>query len=465
MNHIKIPDILKKMNEIFVQHGYKAYLVGGAVRDMLMGKEPHDWDVTTDATPEQVMSIFRKVIPTGIAHGTVTVHFMKNEIEVTTFRTESDYSDGRHPDKVEYTGNIEEDLSRRDFTINAIASYLGDGTITDPFHGRDDIKRKVIRTVGNPLERFSEDGLRPVRAVRFSAQLGFEIERETLKAISEPEILKKTSGISLERFRDELLKLMKSEKPSAGLKLMEESGILDIFIPEFKKCRGCIQGDFRGYHQFDVLDHLFYACDGAPASKQNVRLAALFHDIGKPDVKRVIPTPQGDQFTFYNHEAKSQQITKEILFRLKFSNAEIANICHLVVNHMFNYTQDWTDAAVRRFLAKIQAENLEDLYDLRLADIYGMNNAPVRGQDSRTIALLNELKDRISKETEKNSVLSLKQLAVNGKDLMKNGISAGKDLGFVLNQLLETVLEDPSQNEKEQLIKIALNIYKKRIEK
>ena len=465
MNHIKIPDILKKMNEIFAQHGYKAYLVGGAVRDMLMGKEPHDWDVTTDATPEQVMSIFRKVIPTGIAHGTVTVHFMKNEIEVTTFRTESDYSDGRHPDKVEYTGNIEEDLSRRDFTINAIASYLGDGTITDPFHGRDDIKRKVIRTVGNPLERFSEDGLRPVRAVRFSAQLGFEIERETLKAISEPEILKKTSGISLERFRDELLKLMKAEKPSAGLKLMEESGILDIFIPEFKKCRGCIQGDFRGYHQFDVLDHLFYACDGAPASKQNVRLAALFHDIGKPDVKRVIPTPQGDQFTFYNHEAKSQQITKEILFRLKFSNAEISNICHLVVNHMFNYTQDWTDAAVRRFLAKIQAENLEDLYDLRLADIYGMNNAPVRGQDSRTIALLNELKDRISKETEKNSVLSLKQLAVNGKDLMKNGISAGKDLGFVLNQLLETVLEDPTQNEKEQLIKIALNIYKKRIEK
>lgn len=465
MNHIKIPDILKKMNEIFAQHGYKAYLVGGAVRDMLMGKEPHDWDVTTDATPEQVMSIFRKVIPTGIAHGTVTVHFMKNEIEVTTFRTESDYSDGRHPDKVEYTGNIEEDLSRRDFTINAIASYLGDGTITDPFHGRDDIKRKIIKTVGNPLERFSEDGLRPVRAVRFSAQLGFEIERETLKAISEPEILKKTSGISLERFRDELLKLMKAEKPSAGLKLMEESGILDIFIPEFKKCRGCIQGDFRGYHQFDVLDHLFYACDGAPASKQNVRLAALFHDIGKPDVKRVIPTPQGDQFTFYNHEAKSQQITKEILFRLKFSNAEIANICHLVVNHMFNYTQDWTDAAVRRFLAKIQAENLEDLYDLRLADIYGMNNAPVRGQDSRTIALLNELKDRISKETEKNSVLSLKQLAVNGKDLMKNGISAGKDLGFVLNQLLETVLEDPSQNEKEQLIKIALNIYKKRTEK
>lgn len=465
MNHIKIPDILKKMNEIFAQHGYKAYLVGGAVRDMLMGKEPHDWDVTTDATPEQVMSIFRKVIPTGIAHGTVTVHFMKNEIEVTTFRTESDYSDGRHPDKVEYTGNIEEDLSRRDFTINAIASYLGDETITDPFHGRDDIKRKVIRTVGNPLERFSEDGLRPVRAVRFSAQLGFEIERETLKAISEPEILKKTSGISLERFRDELLKLMKAEKPSAGLKLMEESGILDIFIPEFKKCRGCIQGDFRGYHQFDVLDHLFYACDGAPASKQNVRLAALFHDIGKPDVKRVIPTPQGDQFTFYNHEAKSQQITKEILFRLKFSNAEIANICHLVVNHMFNYTQDWTDAAVRRFLAKIQAENLEDLYDLRLADIYGMNNAPVRGQDSRTIALLNELKDRISKETEKNSVLSLKQLAVNGKDLMKNGISAGKDLGFVLNQLLETVMEDPSQNEKEQLIKIALNIYKKRTEK
>ncbi|MCR5495764.1 MAG: HD domain-containing protein [Treponema sp.] len=460
---MKIPSVLQKMNEIFEENGFKAYLVGGAVRDTLLGKEAHDLDVTTNARPEEVSKIFHKVIPTGIAHGTVTVHFMKKEIEVTTFRTESDYSDGRHPDKVEYTGNIEEDLSRRDFTINAIAADLKDGKLVDPFNGKSDIKKRIIRTVGLPEDRFSEDGLRPIRALRFSAQLNFKIEENTLNAISKPEILKKTQAVSVERFRDELMKLMKAEKPSVSLKLMEESGILKIFIPELLDGRNCIQGDFRGFHEFDVLDHLFYACDGAPKEKPLVRLAALFHDIGKPESKRIIESPSGQQYTFYNHEIISERISRKIMMRLKFSNAEIEEVCHLVKNHMFNYESIWTDAAVRRFLVKIKPENLENLFDLRLADIYGMHNCPVEGKNSQTIKLLNELSDRIKLEMEKENALSMKSLAVNGKDLIIAGIPAGKELGKVLQELFETVLEDPKQNKKEILIEIAKNIYRRNI--
>lgn len=462
MKKIKIPFVLQKLNSVFEENGYEAYLVGGAVRDILMGKNPSDYDVATNAEPQEVTRIFKKVIPTGIAHGTVTVHFMKNEIEVTTFRTESDYSDGRHPDNVAFTRNLNEDLSRRDFTMNAIAASLKDGKITDPYDGQKDIKNKIIRTVGNPYERFLEDGLRPIRAIRFSAKLNFKIESETLKSISAPEIIEKTKTISLERFRDELLKLMQAEKPSEGLKIMEKTGILGIFMPELMPCRGCIQTDFRGFHEFDVLDHLFYSCDGAPKEKINVRLAALLHDTGKPASKKIVPTPQGETVTFYRHEQYSAEIARKLLFRLKFSNAEIDNICHLIENHMFNYEPQWKDSAVRRFLVKVKAENVEDLFDLRLADIYGMRNTPVRLHDSQTAKLLLEFKERIEKEQQKKSVLSLKSLAVNGKDLMEAGIPGGKELGMILNELFETVLEDPAQNKKDTLMAIAKKIYENR---
>ena len=462
MKKIKIPFVLQKLNSVFEENGYEAYLVGGAVRDVLMGKNPSDYDVATNAEPQEVTRIFKKVIPTGIAHGTVTVHFMKNEIEVTTFRTESDYSDGRHPDNVAFTRNLNEDLSRRDFTMNAIAASLKDGKITDPYDGQKDIKNRIIRTVGNPYERFLEDGLRPIRAIRFSAKLNFKIESETLKSISAPEIIEKTKTISLERFRDELLKLMQAEKPSEGLKIMEKTGILGIFMPELMPCRGCIQTDFRGFHEFDVLDHLFYSCDGAPKEKINVRLAALLHDTGKPASKKIVPTPQGETVTFYRHEQYSAEIARKLLFRLKFSNAEIDNICHLIENHMFNYEPQWKDSAVRRFLVKVKAENVEDLFDLRLADIYGMRNTPVRLHDSQTAKLLLEFKERIEKEQQKKSALSLKSLAVNGKDLMEAGIPGGKELGTILNELFETVLEDPAQNEKDTLMAIAKKIYENR---
>lgn len=450
-NKITIPGILKEFYSVFENAGFNAYLVGGAVRDIFLNKDASDWDVATNATPQDVMKLFKFVVPTGFEHGTVTVHFKKVEIEVTTFRTETGYSDGRHPDKVNYAATIEEDLSRRDFTMNAIAVDLKDGRIVDPFKGRHDIKKKLIRTVGNPHERFMEDGLRPIRALRFASKLGFSIEKSTYSEIFKEEIQKKITSISIERFRDEFEKIMQSPKPSVGLKLMEETGILNLFIPEFTVCRGCIQADHRAFHKFDVLDHLFYACDGAPSDKLNVRLAALFHDIGKPAAKKIT---EAGEITFYNHESIGEKITRSIMIRLKFSNEMINNVCHLVKEHMFHYEPNWTDAAVRRFIIRVQPENIDDLYDVRMADMYGMWNMPVQIKYSQPIELLLELKDRIASELKKQNALSLKDLAVNGKDLMDAGIPAGKQIGIILNELLECVLEDPEMNTKEKLMEV-----------
>ena len=451
---IKIEAVLKDFYSHFEQAGFKAYLVGGAVRDIFLHKKAHDFDVATNATPQDVMKLFKTVIPTGFEHGTVTVHFEGLEIEVTTFRTESGYSDGRHPDSVNYAATIEEDLARRDFTINAIAADLKNGKIVDPFGGRRDIKKKIIRTVGKAHERFMEDGLRPVRCLRFACKLGFSIEKYTYSELFDSEIQKKITSISIERFRDEFEKILTCEKPSVGLKLLEETGIMKLFIPELLEGRGCLQSDQRGFHDFDVLDHLYYACDGAPANKLNVRLAALFHDIGKPASKRIID----ENITFYNHEKIGAQITQEIMIRLKFPNAVIDDVCHLIREHMFNYTPDWTVPAVRRFIIRVGHEHLNDLFDLRLADMYGMHNLPIEYKYSAAISLLVELKDRIAAELDKKNALSLKDLAVNGKDLIEAGIPAGKKLGLILNHLLDCVIEDPEMNTKEKLLEVAKNM-------
>ena len=451
---IKIYSVLKDFYSHFEKAGFKAYLVGGAVRDIFLHKKPHDFDVATNATPQDVMKLFKTVIPTGFEHGTVTVHFEGLEIEVTTFRTESGYSDGRHPDSVNYAATIEEDLARRDFTINAIAADLKNGAIVDPFGGRKDIKRKIIRTVGNAHERFMEDGLRPVRCVRFSCKLGFSIEKYTFSELSENEVQKKIQSISIERFRDEFEKILECEKPSMGLKLLLQTGMLAIFIPELLECNGCVQSDERGFHDFDVLTHLFYACDGAPKDKLNVRLAALFHDIGKPAAKKIID----GNITFYNHEKISARLTQNILIRLKFPNAVVDDVCHLINEHMFNYTPDWTVPAVRRFIIRVGQEHIEDLFDLRIADMYGMHNIPIDYKHSATINLLVELKDRIAVELEKKNALSLKDLALNGNDLIEAGFEKGKQLGLILNQLLECVIEDPGMNTREKLMEVAKSI-------
>ena len=460
---MKIPAILKEFYSVFEEHGFKAYLVGGAVRDIFLGEKASDWDVATNATPQDVISMFKFVVPTGIEHGTVTVHFKKEEIEVTTFRTESGYSDGRHPDSINYAATIEEDLSRRDFTMNAIAVNLADGTIVDPYKGQEDIKNKIIRTVGNAHERFMEDGLRPIRAIRFAGKLNFSIEKLTYEELFKNDIHKKTESISIERFRDEFEKIMMTKKPSVSLKILEESGLLKLFIPEFEQCRGCIQSDYRAFHKFDVLDHLFYACDGA-VKKLNVRLAALFHDIGKPSVKKLLPQTVLDKdgksttietITFYNHEIEGEKICRRIMTRLKFSNEMTDSVCHLVKEHMFHYEESWTDAAVRRFIIRVKAECLDDLFDVRMADMYGMYNQQVDIRYSQSIKLLCELKDRITKILDEENALSLKDLAVNGKDLIQLGIPAGKKLGLILNELLNCVIEDPAMNTKEQLLEVA----------
>ena len=461
-----IPKLLKEFNSVFENNGFKAYLVGGAVRDIFLNKKETDWDVATNATPQDVMRIFKFVVPTGFEHGTVTVHFKKQEIEVTTFRTESGYSDGRHPDKVNYAATIEEDLSRRDFTMNAIAVNLKDGSVIDPFNGKGDIKRRLIRTVGNPHERFMEDGLRPIRALRFASQLEFKIDDATFKEIANQDVQKKIQSISIERFRDEFEKIMRSPLPSVGLKLMEETKVLDFFIPELLECKNCLQSDYRDLHKFDVLNHLYYACDGGPQEKLNVRIAALFHDIGKPKAKKIVKQlvldgekkdsskKEIETITFYNHEKYSAEITEKILVRLKFPNQFINNVCLLIREHMFHYESNWSDAAVRRFIMRAGYENLEDLYDLRLADIFGMRNEKVNLLYSQNIELLLELKKRIVEIMENQNALSLKALAVNGKDLIAMGIKPGKQLGTILQHLLDCVIEDPTLNNKESLLGI-----------
>ncbi len=460
-SHIPIPNELKKVNDLFKKNGFKAYLVGGAVRDMILGKESHDWDLATDATPQQVMGIFHKVIPTGIAHGTVTIHIFGLELETTTFRTDVGYTDGRHPDKVEYASTIEEDLSRRDFTMNAIAADLSTGQLIDPFKGIQDIHKRIIRTVGNPLERFDEDGLRPVRAVRFAGQLGFDIEENTMTALSDLTVRKKTASISMERFRDEFCKMLSTPLPSKSLRILEQTGLLDIFIPEFKVCRNCIQSDKRGFHDFDVADHLLYACDGAPQDNLIVRLAAFYHDIGKPEAKTVEKKDGYDIIHFHGHESISEKKARSSMTNLKFSNEQIARVAHLVKEHMFFYESSWTDAAVRRFIIRIGLENLKDLFDLRISDVYGMHNAPVV-LGSPTLKNLDELNQRIKKITEEKAALSLKDLEVNGADLMNLGIPKGKYLGMILKELFETVTDSPTMNTKEKLTELAKNIYQQK---
>ncbi|MCR5621086.1 MAG: HD domain-containing protein [Treponema sp.] len=468
-DRIRIPDELVKVNKIFNANGFKAYLVGGAVRDIFMGREGHDWDLATDATPQQIMKIFRSVIPTGIAHGTVTIRIFGHELETTTFRSESDYSDGRHPDSVTYAKTIEEDLARRDFTMNAIAASLSDGRIVDPHGGRDDIRAKLIRTVGNPLERFNEDGLRPVRAVRFAAQLGFSIEENTLKALSNDMVLKKVASVSVERFRDEWCKTLLTPHPSPALRLLEESGMLELFIPEFSCCRNCTQKDARGFHEFDVADHLLYAVDGSrtvdfPHDSLAVTLAAFYHDIGKPEAREVENVGGTQIIHFHGHEEISQEKARASMTRLKFPKDTITKVCHLVKEHMFHYEEHWSDAAVRRFIIRVGREHFTDLLALRLSDNYGQHNMPmVLG--SPAFKLLVELQDRVKKVQEEEAAFSLKDLAVNGNDLMALGIPAGKEMGAILKELFETVTDSPAMNTKEKLLPLAESIHKKNSKK
>ena len=453
MNKFAIHPLLKEIAALFTAEGRELYLVGGAVRDLLRGEQPADWDLATDARPPEVIALFRRrrytVIPTGIKHGTVTVHYRGWELEITTFRAESEYRDGRHPGKVEFAPTIGEDLSRRDFTMNAAALKLPGGGLTDPFGGAGDIARRLIRCVGNPGERFAEDGLRPLRALRFASQLGFDIEEATLQAI--PGALPVTARVSAERIRDELDKILLSPRPSAAFLPMEKTGLLALLLPELAGCRGVEQ---KGFHRFDVLDHSLLACDYAARERYplRVRLAALLHDIGKPPVRR-----QGEDgvWTFYQHERVSAELARKRLAGLRYPNAVIEGVCHLVACHMFHYTEDWGDAAVRRFVVKTGEENLEDLYRLRRADACA--TAGIEAAEDFLLPLIR----RVDEVLARDHAFSLKDLAVSGNDLMEAGIPPGKHMGIILNELLETVLDDPGQNNRDRLLQIAVNISRR----
>jgi putative nucleotidyltransferase with HDIG domain len=444
-----------ELSALFRKHGKKLYLVGGAVRDLVRGHEPHDWDLATDAGPDTVIAIFRSlkprvtVIPTGIKHGTLTVHYRDAEFEITTFRTDSDYRDGRHPESVVFTVSVEEDLSRRDFTMNAVALELPRGKVVDPFGGLKDIKRTIIRCVGNPRKRFEEDGLRPLRAVRFAAQLDFTVEKSTLQAIRPS--LGVTAEVSQERIRDELDKIIASPRPSLAFRLMEQTGLLELVLPELSACRGIEQ---KGYHHFDVLDHSLLACDYA-AEKDfpvEVRIAALFHDIGKPDTRQM---DDRGIWTFYQHEKRSVKLTEHLMTRLRYPNSRIAEVCRLIACHMFHYEEVWSNGAVRRFIIRAGKENLENLYRLRRCDTYGMTGTETSPEG------LAALVSRVDKVLAESQALSLKDLAVSGDDLIAAGIKPGKHMGIILNELLETVVDDPDSNNPETLVNIALQFNTK----
>jgi putative nucleotidyltransferase with HDIG domain len=434
---------------LFRGRGKQLYLVGGAVRDLIRGGEPHDWDLATDADPDEIIALFRglkppaAVIPTGIKHGTVTVHYRGGEFEVTTFRTESDYRDGRRPESVVFALSVEEDLSRRDFTMNAVALELPQGKIVDPFGGLKDIRRKIIRCVGNPRERFEEDGLRPLRAVRFAAQLGFDVEKYTLRAVRPA--LTVSAAVSEERIRDELDKIVASPQPSRAFRLMEQTGLLELILPELSLCRGVEQ---KGYHRFDVLDHSLLACDYAAEQgfSMEVRMAALFHDTGKPETRQL---DDRGVWTFYHHETHSVHITEHLMTRLRYPNSRIAEVCRLIACHMFHYEDVWSDGAVRRFIIRAGRENLENIYRLRRCDTYGMTGTETPAEG------LAALISRVDKVLAESHALSLKDLAVSGKDLIAAGIKPGKTMGIILNELLETVVDDPDSNNRETLLSIA----------
>lgn len=410
------------------------------MRDALLGRPVSDYDAATDARPEDVIACFRNVIPTGIKHGTVTVIHRGFMIETTTYRTEGAYSDARRPDRIEFSSSISTDLARRDFTINAMAFDPISGSLLDLHDGQGDLRRKLVRAVGLPLERFSEDGLRPLRAIRFATQLGFEVEKSTFDAIGAT--LDRLAMVSMERIRDEFAKIMLSPRPSAGIALMEKSGMLGLLLPELSVCRGVLQ---KGMHHFDVLDHCMFSADAAPATLVS-RLSALLHDIGKPASMK---TGEDGLPTFHRHEELSAEACEAILKRMRFPGSVIRDVRHLVAMHMFNYGEEWSDAAVRRFVARVGKESIDALFDLRLADGAGMTGK--RANPAPIFAF----RERIDEVLARDHALSVKDLAIGGEELARLGIPKGPAMGRILSELLETVLDDPEQNDSQTLSRIA----------
>ncbi len=449
---MRVPRTVRDLAQVFKTAGFQCHLVGGAVRDILMGRAHSDFDIATDALPAQVVSLFRRVIPTGIKHGTVTVLFKGMTFEVTTFRSEAAYSDGRRPDTVAFQPSIFDDLARRDFTINAMAYDLIADRLNDPHEGEKDLQRRLIRAIGEPAERFREDGLRPLRACRIAAQLSFDIDKPTRDAITGA--LDILARVSAERVRDELLKTLQAPVPSTGLLLMKDTGILGVILPELLEGVGVTQGSL---HCYDVFTHALYACDAAPSESLLLRMAALLHDVGKPRVRAV--DSEGKP-TFYEHERVSSAMTEEILSRLKLPNAVVKDVAHLVAHHMFNYQEEWSDAAVRRLIARVGEAKVKDIIALRRADQIGM----CRENAQRFPEGLAAFAARVSSVLEAGRAFTVRQMAADGIDIMSRlGLPPGPEVGIILEELLQAVLDDPTMNEKEKLLQVAEKFYNQRL--
>lgn len=488
-----IPNYVIEIAEKLQAQGYEAYLVGGSLRDVLMDKQPNDYDIATNAYPDAITEIFPRSIPTGAQFGTITVvgedeHNERFDVEVTTYRSEADYVSGRWPTHVEFTKTIEEDLARRDFTVNAMALNLQEfdtvqengninlqDLLVDPYKGVQDLENKLIKAVGDPMERFAEDGLRPVRGCRLAAQLQFAVEADTFKAMQQTNHI--TKQVSVERFRDELLKLLKkAPQPSQGLRLMRDSGILELFIPELLEG---INVEQPKYHVDDVFEHSLKAVD---AAEDRVKLAALFHDIGKP--RTYSEDEKGVHF--YGHDKKGEDMTREIMKRLKFSNSEIEHTAKLVRWHMFYYPSadwrelrrdefdyksaskeeikehiestrkksvagGWSDAAIRRLIKNAGGEeSVEDLMRLRIADATANPKSEFNPEE------IDVLSERISEVRAKEMALQVEDLDISGQDLMQEfNLEPGPKVGEILNYLLEQVIEDPLVNERGRLLELA----------
>ena len=433
---LTIPVNAEKILRVLENQGFEAFIVGGCVRDSILGRRPDDWDITTSARPEQVKALFRRTVDTGVKHGTVTVLMDKESYEVTTYRIDGEYEDGRHPKEVAFTASLEEDLKRRDFTINAMA-YHPDRGLVDLFHGMDDIRAEIIRCVGNPLERFGEDALRILRAVRFSAQLGFSIEEETRKGIEK--LAPNLKLVSAERIQTELVKLLVSPHPDYFLTAYE-TGITRQFLPEFDACMET--GQNTPHHCLSVGLHTLQSLLNIRPDKV-LRLTMLLHDIGKPAVKK---TDENGRDHFKMHGPAGEKMASAILRRLKFDNDTISKVCRLIRWHDNRPAPDM--CSVRRAVNRI-GEDIFPLYlEVQRADMLAQS-AYKREEKAARLEGVNECYRKILEE---GQCVSLKSMAVKGRDLLAAGYAPGPELGEILDRLLEHVLEHPEDNEKDRLL-------------
>lgn len=422
--------ILKKLNDA----GFKAYFVGGCVRDMLMGKEPSDIDITTSATPDEVRSLFERTADTGLKHGTVTVIIDKMPFEVTTFRKEAEYENHRRPKEVRFVTDIKEDLSRRDFTVNAMAYHPDEGII-DPFGGEKDIRNKILRCVGNAEERFEEDALRMLRLVRFACKTNFSVEAKTFDAVvKKAELLK---FISAERIYAELTKAILSDYPERFY-LAYETGLVKYFIPELATCFETEQN--TKYHLYNVGEHILKTVCATPAKKET-RLAALLHDVGKP-IKKITDNDGTDHF--YGHEAESAELARNILTRLKTDNKTKKCVCDVILHHRWEKIP--TKETVKEKIIAVGKDNFLTLLELMEADTSAHNPEFTQAR----IDAMKEIRRIYTEITENNEPLCIKDLKIDGKDVLNMGYS-GKETGEVLKKALDIVISNPNLNQKEIL--------------